>query len=229
MIHFLKPGPIDPLTGLFSLSHNHGDFMRVWRWASEVSGRPPDRLALLELLPLRVNLDKGEERPVWRSGADHAECPLCPLLAETLAPLGWGLAATEPFPRHLAWRPPGTADPPALLASRGCAVIAAGLHGDVGAIAGAWSALPVQAVDVPPGELSRLLVPDAAYAPPGSLAAALRAVAAAVAAAGAGRWPFLRALHYALPADSGNAGRTADDGRDASLLTCRQVLNIEIG
>jgi len=223
VIHFLEPATIDPLTALFSLSHDHSEFMRVWRWATEVTGRPPGRLALLELLPLRVNLDKGEERPVWRSGAAHAECPLCPLLAEVLAPLGWGPVPMEPFPRHLAWRPPGTADPPALVVSRGSAVVAAGLHGDVGAIAGAWSALAVQAVDTPPGELGRLLIPDAAYAPPGSLAAAIRAVAAAIAAAGAGRWPFLRALHYALP-----AGGSPDGERHASPLTHRQVLNIEM-
>jgi len=228
MIHFLDPATIDPLTALFSLSHDHGEFMRVWRWVTEVTGRPPDRLALLELLPLRVNLDKGEERPIWRNGAVHAECPLCPRLAEVLAPLGWGPAPTGPFPRHLAWRPPGTADPPALIVSRGSAVVAAGLSGEVGAIAAAWSALPAQAVDTPPGELGRLLIPDAAYAPPGSLAAAIRAVAAMIAAAGGGRWPFLRALHYALPADAAAAGGSPDDGRHASPLTHRQVLNVEM-
>lgn len=224
MIRILKPAVIDPLTGLFSLPHAHADFMRVWRWAAGVTGKTPDRLALLELLPLRVNLDNGEERPVWRSGADHAECPLCPLLAEALAPMGWEPAPDAPFPRHGAWRPPGLETPAALLASRGSALIAAADRRQVDAITDAWAAIPEQPVYGQAGALALLLTSATAPAQARSLPTALGLAAAVLATAGAGRWPFMRALHYTLPAEA--AGPASD--WVSTSLGVRQVLNIAV-
>lgn len=215
------------LAGYFSLLQSMSRLSQAWDWGASTLRQNPADISLLELMPLRIHPDKGEERPIWWEHSNHAECPLCPLLAVCLPPLGWAPVPSAGFPQHRAWRPHGADPPAALLASRGSAVVVFGSRRDVDAVADAWSAIPDQTLDIPTGDLGRLLRLAAAPAPD-PLAEALNAVGSAIAQLGGRSWPVLTAFHYWLTAAAAGAPGQPGDEEWTNRLMRRLVWEIVI-